>query len=85
MSDYDVSEADYMEDGANYLEEYQCKPCEDCAKKSCSDFCMKYDEWFWNRQECGKWQLAMKFAGITRLKFQNVIVVMMRLTRICAG
>lgn len=49
MSDYDVSEADYMKDGANYLEEYQCKPCEDCAKKSCSDFCMKYDEWFWNR------------------------------------
>lgn len=50
ISDYDVSEADYMEDGADYLEEYQCNPCEDCAKKTCSDFCMKYDEWFWGKK-----------------------------------
>ncbi len=49
MSDYDMSEADYIEDGADYLEKCQCKPCEDCAKKVCSDFCIKYDEWFWNR------------------------------------
>ena len=49
MTDENITEADYIEDGSDYLEEHQCKPCDDCARKSCSDFCMKYDEWFWSR------------------------------------
>lgn len=49
MTDENIIEADYIEDGSDYLEEHQCKPCDDCIKKSCSDFCTKYDEWFWSR------------------------------------
>ncbi len=49
MSDDNMSESDCIEDGADYLEEYQCKPSDDCRRKECSDFCIKYDEWFWNR------------------------------------
>ncbi len=49
MSDNFMSEADFMEDGADYLEEDQCKPSDDCMCCVCSDFCTKYDKWFWNR------------------------------------
>lgn len=44
-----ISEADFMENGADYLEEYQCEPCTDCGRKECSAYCPRYDEWFWNR------------------------------------
>lgn len=44
-----LSEADFMEDGADYLEEHQCEPCADCRGRECSDYCTRYDEWFWNR------------------------------------
>lgn len=50
MIDENMTEADYAEDGADYLEEYQCRPCDDCRKMACSDFCVKYDEWFWKRK-----------------------------------
>lgn len=49
MFDDNISESDYMEDGSDYLEEFQCNPCDDCREKECSNFCTKYDEWFWNR------------------------------------
>lgn len=49
MIDDNMSESDFMEDGADYLEEYQCKPCADCRGKECSAYCARYDEWFWNR------------------------------------
>lgn len=44
-----MSEADFMEDGADYLEEDQCEPNADCAQKECSAYCTRYDKWFWNR------------------------------------
>lgn len=49
MSDYDMSESDYIEDVSDFLEESKCEPCDDCKKMSCSDFCARYDEWFWDK------------------------------------
>ena len=39
-----LSEADFMEDGADYLEEYQCEPCADCRERERSVCCTRYDE-----------------------------------------
>lgn len=49
MNEENISEADFMEDGADYLKKYQCEPCADCREKVCSDYCTRYDEWFWSR------------------------------------
>ena len=34
MTDENITEADYIEDGSDYLEEHQCKPCDDCIIKT---------------------------------------------------
>lgn len=56
----DISEADFMSDGADYLKEYPCTPCADCMERECSTYCVRYDEWFWTKQVGGLLELSLR-------------------------
>lgn len=46
-ANYNDTEHNYLEDGADYLEETHCEPDKNCKDRACSLFCDRYDAWYW--------------------------------------